>query len=152
MLLQTSAAGHATFLYGRGPTPQDDDADAITRWLKPRLRHRDAVVALSPCDGPLKSSFIRHRVPTEWLHDYWVSRAQRIFIAVERSSGQTVGSVMESLRIPLSPGVVPRLLLNLGDSSLYVYEREGSSTTTSLPVKGSHAVSRQSANAPGTQR
>ena len=50
------------------------DADAITEWLKPRLRYRDAVVALSPCDGPLKSSFIRHRVPTEWLHDYWVSR------------------------------------------------------------------------------
>ncbi|MGO9601242.1 MAG: hypothetical protein ACLP7Q_24955 [Isosphaeraceae bacterium] len=99
------------------------DADAITQWLKPRLRHRDAVVALSPCDGPLKSSFIRHRVPTEWLHDYWVSRAQRIFIAVERSSGQTVGSVMESLRIPLSPGVEPHLVLDLGDSSLHVYQR-----------------------------
>jgi len=103
------------------------DAGAITGWLKPRLRHRDAVMASSPCDGPLKSSFIRHRVPTEWLHDYWVSRVRRIFVATERSSGQTVGSVMESLRIPLSPGIKPHLVFDLGDSSLHVYQRDETS-------------------------
>jgi hypothetical protein len=103
------------------------DADAITVWLKPRLRYRDAVVALGPCDEPLKSSFIRHGVPTEWLHDYWVSQALRIFIAVERSSGQTVQSVMEANRIPSSPGAEPRLVLDFGDSSLHVFQRSESS-------------------------
>jgi hypothetical protein len=93
-------------------------ADTMARLLKPILRPDDAVVALTPCDAPLKYEFLRHQIPVEYLYDFRIARARRLFIAVNRPA-QDVPGVLAYFDIPASRFSTPRLVYDFGDSALY---------------------------------
>jgi hypothetical protein len=96
--------------------------DDMARRLKPILRPDDGVVTLTPCDSPVKYEFLRHQVPVEFLYDYRIARARRLFVLVLRHY-QDVAQVLANFEVPVSRFTPPRIWLDYGDSVLYEMER-----------------------------
>jgi uncharacterized membrane protein len=98
--------------------------DAIAALLKPVLRSDDGVVALTPCDAPLKYEFLRQRIPVEHLYDYQVARAGRLFVAVDWAHGQDLAGVLAGSGVAargLTPG---RIIRDFGDSAVFEIQRQ----------------------------
>jgi hypothetical protein len=98
--------------------------DAIAASLKPVLRADDGVVALTPCDAPLKYEFLRHGIPAEYLYDYKVARARRLFVAVDRAHHQDLVGVLAAAGVPVTRFTTPRVVRDFGDAALYVLGRQ----------------------------
>jgi hypothetical protein len=99
------------------------DGEAIALLLKPTLRPGDGVLALVPCDAPLKYEFLRHGIPVEYLYDYRIAGARRLYVAVGRSADQDVGGVLDAWKIAPRLFTEPTLVRDFGDSALYVMDR-----------------------------
>jgi hypothetical protein len=97
-------------------------ADEMVRRLKPALGPDDAVVARAPADSPFKYEFLRHEVPVEYLYDYRIARARRLFVLV-LSDHQTFDEVLDMFQVPASRYTPPRIWLAEPDAILYVMER-----------------------------
>ena len=98
-------------------------ADAIAALLKPILRPDDGVVALTPCDAPLKYEFLRHQIPVEYLYDYQVARARRLFVAVDRPNHQDLSGVLAGSAIAAARFTPPTLVRDFGDTALFELRR-----------------------------
>jgi hypothetical protein len=94
-------------------------ADDIVRILKSELKDRDAIVATLPCDATLKYALQTHGVPADYLHDYRMVRASRLYVVVQRPAGQSVESVLGAIGVPRARFTVPRAVQDFGDSVLY---------------------------------
>jgi hypothetical protein len=98
-------------------------ADAMARLLKPILRPVDGVVALSPCDAPLKYEFLRQGVPAEHLYDYRIARACRLYVAVNGpADAEDVAEVLARFQVPVYRFSTPRLVRDFGGSALYALD------------------------------
>jgi hypothetical protein len=93
--------------------------DAIAALLGPILRDGDAVVALTPCDAPLKYEFLRQGIPVDYLYDYKVARAHRLFVAVDRAHEQNLGGVLAGAGVPAHRFTAARLVRDFGDAALF---------------------------------
>jgi hypothetical protein len=98
-------------------------ADAIAGLLKPVLRPGDAVAASLPCDAPLKYSFLVHRIPVDYLHDYRLQAARRLFVAVEPPAGQTLEGILKATQVDAARYATPRVVRDFGASVLYEMKR-----------------------------
>jgi hypothetical protein len=98
-------------------------AEEIVRFLKPTLRPGDGVLVLSPCDAPLKYEFLRRRVPVEHFYDYTITRANRLYVAVDRPNHQDLSMVLAGFKVPLSAYTVPRVVRDFGESAIYELQR-----------------------------
>lgn len=97
--------------------------DAMVRDLRAILRPGDGVLVAWPADAPLKYAFLAGGLPVEFLHDYRVRGAGRLYVAVHRPSGQTPESVLRAGAIAAPAGAAPRLVRDYGESALYLLER-----------------------------
>jgi hypothetical protein len=100
--------------------------DQIAALLKPQLRPDDGVVALTPCDAPLKYEFLRQGIAVHYLYDYQLARARRLFVAVDRLHEQTLSGVLAGSRIAASRYGPPRLVRDFGDAAVHELRRPGS--------------------------
>jgi hypothetical protein len=98
-------------------------AEAMVSDLRTILRPHDGVLAASPADASLKYAFLAGGLPVEFLYDYRVRDASRLYLAVDRPSGQTPESVMKAGDIKAPAEVTPRLVRDYGESALYLLER-----------------------------
>jgi hypothetical protein len=96
---------------------------AIAALLKPILRSDDGVVALTPCDAPLKYEFLRQQIPVEYLYDYQLARARRLFVAVDRVHQQEINGVLAGWKIPSDRFTPARVVRDFGDTVLYELRR-----------------------------
>lgn len=94
-------------------------AEEIARLLKRELTGRDAIVATLPCDATLKYALRVHGVPEDYLHDYRMVRASRLYVVVQRPAGQSLESVLKSVGVPRARSAPPRVVEHFGDSVLY---------------------------------
>jgi hypothetical protein len=97
--------------------------DTIAALLKPILRPDDGVVALTPCDAPLKYEFLRQGIPVDYLYDYRVDRARRLFVAVDRTHQQVLGGVLAGAGVPARRFAVSRLVRDFGDAAVFELRR-----------------------------
>jgi hypothetical protein len=97
--------------------------DAIAALLGPILRDDDGVVALTPCDAPLKYEFLRQGIPVESLYDYRVGRARRLFVAVDRAHHQDLSGVLAGAGVPAQRFTAARLLRDFGDAAVFELRR-----------------------------
>jgi hypothetical protein len=98
--------------------------DAITALLGPILRDGDGVVALTPCDAPLKYEFLRQGIPVDYLYDYKVARARRLFVAVDRAHEQNLGGVLAGAGVSGQRFTAPRLVRDFGDAAVFELRRQ----------------------------
>ena len=110
--------------------------DAIAALLKPILRPDDGVVALTPCDAPLKYEFLRQQIPVEYLYDYQLARARRLFVAVDGRQQQDLDGVLAGCAIPAARFTPARLVRDFGDTVLYELRRR------SVPESGERSLSK----------
>jgi hypothetical protein len=95
----------------------------VARQLKPLLDSDTAVISELPCDSALKYYFLTNGLPVEPLYDYRIARARRLFIVVNRPSGQTPQSVLTWNKIQVPAGREPKLFQDYGTSALYELDR-----------------------------
>lgn len=76
------------------------DAEAIAALLEARLGPDDAVAVYVPGDAPLKAAFRRRGLPVEYLYDYRIARARRVYVATAVSAGQTPADVLRGNNLP----------------------------------------------------
>jgi hypothetical protein len=93
--------------------------DAVASLVKPILRLDDGVVAMTPCDAPLKYEFLRQGIPIEYLYDYRVARAARLFVAVDRDHDQNLGGVLAGCGVPAGRFSRARLVRDFGDAAVF---------------------------------
>jgi hypothetical protein len=110
--------------------------DAIAALLKPILRPDDGVVALTPCDAPLKYEFLRQQIPVEFLYDYQLARAHRLFVAVDRDQHQDLAGVLAAAAVPATRFGPARLVRDFGATVLYELRRR------SVPESGKRSLSK----------
>ena len=103
--------------------------------LKPILRSDDGVAALTPCDAPLKYEFLRQQIPVEYLYDYQLARARRLFVAVDRRQQQELAGVLAGCAIPAARFTPARVVRDFGDTVLYELRR-------SAPESGERSLSK----------
>lgn len=99
-----------------------NEAPALVRRLAGELKPNDGVITELPCDGPLRYYMMLNGLGIEPLHDFRVQQASRLFLVVNRPSGQTVQSVLEANSIRLPAESAPRLVEDFGRSALFVIE------------------------------
>lgn len=98
-------------------------AEAISRDLGARLLPEDGVVVAPASEAPLKYEFLAAGVPVEHLYDYRIAAARRLYLVVDRRTGQTPESVLAECRIKAPPGAAPGLVRRYSSADLYMLER-----------------------------
>jgi hypothetical protein len=114
--------------------------EAIAAHLKPILRGDDGVVALTPCDAPLKYEFLRQGIPVEYLYDYQVARARRLFVAVDRRQQQDLDRVLAGCSVTAARFLPAGIARDFGDTVLYELRRRPG------PESGERSLSKPSAS------
>ncbi len=109
---------------------------AIAALLKPILRADDGVAVLTPCDAPLKYEFLRQQIPVEYLYDYQLARARRLFVAVDRRQKQELDEVLAGCAVPAARFTLSRVVHDYGDTVLYELRRR------SVPESGERSLSK----------
>ena len=98
------------------------DAEEIALFLKTRLRPGDRVVAMCPCDAPLRYYFMRHKVPVAYMHTD-IRKSRRALLVVDPKR-QTVGRLLKVLGVARLGFGDPRAMRRFGNGVVYELRKQ----------------------------